>query len=139
MKDCYKLSKEFASFLSERLRCIFPTVFELLEKIKEAEGFLSNEASIEMSPFISFTVTSDYNCKPHIDKDGYDLGFIIWIQEDWWLNLLLFFVLKFFCRILHCLFQLLNVVLFCRRRSRRELSSRVCVSRSQIKILSLPQ
>ena len=52
VKDWYKLSEEFASFLSERLRCIFPTVFEQLEKIKEAEGFLSNKASIGMSPFI---------------------------------------------------------------------------------------
>ena len=90
MKDCYKLSKEFANFLSERFRCKFPTVFEQLEKIKEVEGFLSTEASIGASPFTSFTVTCDYNCKPHIDKDDYDLGFIFWIQEGGWLNLLLF-------------------------------------------------
>ena len=139
MKDCYKLSEEFASFLSERLKCIFPIVFEQLEKIKEAEGFLGNEASIGMTPFTSFTVTCNYNYKPHINKDDNDLGFIIWIQEGWWLNLLLFFVLKLFCRILHCPFQLLNVVLFCRRRSRKELSSRICIFRSQVKILFLPQ
>ena len=90
MKDCYKLSEEFASFLSERLRCKFPTVFEQLEKIKEAKGFLSTEASIGASSFTSFTVTRDYNCKLHIDKDDYDLGFIIWIQEGWWLNMLFF-------------------------------------------------
>ena len=90
MQDCYKLSEEFASFLLERLRCKFPIVFEQLKKIKEAEGFLSTEASIGASPFTSFIVTRDCNCKPHIDKDDYDLGFIIWIQEGWWLNLLLF-------------------------------------------------
>ena len=90
MKDCYKLPEEFASFLLERLRCKFLTVFEQLEKIKEAEGFLSTESSIGASPFTSFTVTREHNCKPHIDKNDYDLGFIIWIQEGEWLNLLLF-------------------------------------------------
>ena len=77
MKDCYKLLEEFASFLLEILQCKFPTVFEQLEKIKEVEGFLSTKASIGASPFTSFTVTHDNNCKLHIDKDDYDLGFII--------------------------------------------------------------
>lgn len=80
-KDCYKVSEELATFISKRLKCIFPTVFEQLEKIKEGEGFVSSEASIGFSPFTSFSITRDYNCKPHIDKDDYDLGFIIWIQE----------------------------------------------------------
>ena len=56
-------------------------------------------------------MTCDYNCRPHIDKDDYDLGFIIWIQEGWWLNLLLFFFLKLFFRILYSPFQLL--IFFC--------------------------
>ena len=81
VQDCYKVSEEFASFLSERLRGIFPIVFEQLEKIKEAEGCDGSEACIGMSPFMCFSVTQDYNCKPHVDKDDYDIGFTIWIQE----------------------------------------------------------
>ena len=77
VQDCYKLSKEFASFLSERLKGVFPIAFEQLEKIKETEGCDGNEACIGMS----FIVTQDYNCKPHVDKDDYDIEFIIWIQE----------------------------------------------------------
>ena len=81
VQNCYKVSEEFASFLSERLRGVFPTVFEQLEKIKEVEGCDGSEACIEMSPFTCFSVTRDYNCKPHLDKDHYGVGFIIWIQE----------------------------------------------------------
>ena len=81
VQDCYKVSEEFASFLSERLKGVFPTVFEQLERIKEAESCDGGDACIGASPFTCFTVTRDYNYKPHVDKDDYDIGFIIWIQE----------------------------------------------------------
>ena len=56
-------------------------MFKQLEQIKEAEGCDGGDACIGASPFTCFTVTRDYNCKPHIDKDDYDIGFIIWIRE----------------------------------------------------------
>ena len=54
-------------------------MFEQLKKIKEAEGCDGSEAYIGMSSFMCFSVTRDYNWKPHVDKDDYDVGFIIWI------------------------------------------------------------
>ena len=56
-------------------------MFEQLEQIKESEGFDAGDACIEASPFMCFTVTHNYNCKSHLDKDDYNIGFIIWIQE----------------------------------------------------------
>ena len=81
VQNCYKVSKEFASFLSERLKGVFPTVFEQFEKIKEAEGCDGSEACIRMSSFTCFSIIQDYNSKPKVDKDNYNVGFIIWIQE----------------------------------------------------------
>ena len=79
-------------------------MFEQLEKIKEAEGCDGSETCIGMSPFMCFSVTRDYNCKPHMDKNDYDIGFMIWIQEGQYLNLLLFVVLKLFLQLLYCTF-----------------------------------
>ena len=98
--ECYKLSKEFTDFVSKRLREIFPTIFAHFKRIKELEGFLQNEAYIGTSLFTSFTITCDYNCKPHLDKDNYNLGFILWVQEDICFNLFSIVVVKLFSKII---------------------------------------
>lgn len=70
-----------AEFVSDRLEVRYPTIFEHLRKILEVEGFNNGEASLGKSPFTTFAVTRDYNCRPHLDGDDYDLGFILWLQE----------------------------------------------------------
>ena len=94
------MSEEFANFVSERLCEFFSTIFAHLERIKESKGFLQNKACIGISPFTSFTVTQGCNCKPYLDKDDYDLGFILWIQEGICFNLFSIVVVKLFSRII---------------------------------------
>jgi hypothetical protein len=70
-----------ATFISLRLKGHFPLVFEQLQKVCDFEGFAKGEACIGNSPFTTFVVARDYNCRPHIDGDDYGLGFILWVEE----------------------------------------------------------
>jgi len=47
----------------------------------EVEGFGAGGALIGKSPFTSFAIIRDYNCRPHLDQDDYDLGFILWLEQ----------------------------------------------------------
>lgn len=67
--------------MSSRLELCYPGVFKHLRNIVKTEGFQAGEASIGESPFTSFALTKDYNCRPHTDDDDYDLGFIIWCKR----------------------------------------------------------
>lgn len=74
-----KLALELTDFVSKRLQVIYPNVYKHLHNIVKLEGFQSGEPLFGSSPFTSFVVTRDYNCRPHLDQDDYDLGFIIWL------------------------------------------------------------
>lgn len=76
-----RLASELTDFVSNRLGDIYPNVFKQLHNIVNMEGFHHGEPVLGSSPFTTFAVTSDYNCRPHLDKDDYDLGFIIWLQR----------------------------------------------------------
>lgn len=100
--DYLKLLEYFARFVASRLQNTFGRVFNYLDKIKETEGFKEGEACIGNSPFTTFTMTCDHNCRPHLDWDDYDLGFIIWLYEDDMLTLSLALTRSFYTLVISC-------------------------------------
>ena len=77
--DVYKLALELSEFVFDKLQIHYPYVFQHLNKILNVEDFMNGEALLGRSPFTFFVLARDYNVRPHIDHDDYDLRFIIWL------------------------------------------------------------
>ena len=76
-----KVVVELTNFVSACLEASYLGIFQHLQNVVQNEGFHNGEVVVERSPFTSFSITRDYNCRPHLDQDDYDLRFIIWLQE----------------------------------------------------------
>ena len=80
-QECYNLSEDFARYVCGILKRSYGKLFQHLESIPTAEGFLADDARIGGGPFSSLCTSRDFNCRPHKDEDDYGYGFIFWLRE----------------------------------------------------------
>lgn len=72
---------KLVEFVSNQLEVHYPCVFQDLRKILQIEGFTNSETCFRKTSFTTFAITRDYNYRPHLDQDDYDLEFILWLKE----------------------------------------------------------
>ncbi|KAG0566139.1 hypothetical protein KC19_7G040900 [Ceratodon purpureus] len=78
----YHLPEVFVKEISDHLRNAFGPMMDRLDKILLNEGLVEDHGRFGNTPFTCFSITRNYECRPHDDPTDYGYGVLLWLFPD---------------------------------------------------------